>query len=34
MQTYFCDTEAPWQKGGIENAIGRFAPSTAQKNPL
>jgi IS30 family transposase len=24
MQTYFCDTQAPWQKGGIENAIGRL----------
>jgi transposase, IS30 family len=24
MQTYFCDTRAPWQKGGIENAIGRL----------
>lgn len=24
MPTYFCDTHAPWQKGGIENAIGRL----------
>ena len=24
MQTYFCDPHAPWQKGGIENAIGRM----------
>lgn len=24
MQTYFCDTHAPWQKGGVENAIGRL----------
>jgi transposase, IS30 family len=24
MQTYFCDTKAPWQKGGIENAIARL----------
>ncbi len=24
IQTYFCDPHAPWQKGGIENAIGRF----------
>ena len=24
MQTYFCDARAPWQKGGIENAIGRL----------
>lgn len=24
MNTYFCDVKAPWQKGGIENAIGRL----------
>jgi transposase, IS30 family len=24
MATYFCDPHAPWQKGGIENAIGRL----------
>ena len=24
MQTYFCEKHAPWQKGGIENAIGRL----------
>lgn len=24
MQTYFCNTHSPWQKGGIENAIGRM----------
>src|ERR1700722_20350595 len=24
MQTYFCDAHAPWQKGGIENSIGRL----------
>ena len=23
-QTFFCDTHSPWQKGGIENAIGRM----------
>jgi IS30 family transposase len=22
--TFFCDVHAPWQKGGIENAIGRL----------
>src|SRR4051812_25060425 len=26
MKTFFCDPHAPWQKGGIENAIGRYAP--------
>ena len=24
IQTFFCDTHAPWQKGGVENAIGRL----------
>lgn len=24
LPTYFCDTRAPWQKGGVENAVGRF----------
>ena len=23
IATWFCDTHSPWQKGGIENAIGR-----------
>jgi IS30 family transposase len=24
IQTFFCDSHSPWQKGGIENAIGRM----------
>src|SRR6187402_343856 len=24
LQTYFCDFHSPWQKGGVENAIGRL----------
>jgi IS30 family transposase len=24
VQTFFCDPHAPWQKGGVENAIGRL----------
>ncbi|MGD7273831.1 IS30 family transposase, partial [Ralstonia pseudosolanacearum] len=24
IKTFFCDPHAPWQKGGIENAIGRM----------
>lgn len=24
LQTYFCDPHAPWQKGTVENAIGRL----------
>jgi len=24
LQTFFCEPHSPWQKGGVENAIGRF----------
>jgi IS30 family transposase len=24
LKTFFCDPHAPWQKGGVENAIGRI----------
>lgn len=24
IKTYFCDPRSPWQKGGVENAIGRI----------
>jgi IS30 family transposase len=24
VQTFFCDAHSPWQKGGVENAIGRL----------
>ncbi|HEX2632695.1 MAG TPA: IS30 family transposase [Bradyrhizobium sp.] len=24
VQTFFCDPHSPWQKGGVENAIGRL----------
>ena len=24
IKTYFCDPHSPWQKGGVENAIGRL----------
>jgi transposase, IS30 family len=24
VETFFCDTHSPWQKGGVENAIGRL----------
>ena len=24
LGTFFCDTRSPWQKGGVENAIGRL----------
>ena len=24
LDTFFCDPRAPWQKGGVENAVGRL----------
>lgn len=34
IATYFCDSHAPWQKGGIENAIGRLRRSLPRKADL
>jgi IS30 family transposase len=34
IQTYFCDTQSPWQKGGVENAIGRLRRSLPRKTNL
>ena len=34
MQTFFCDTHSPWQKGGIENAIGRLRRLLPRKTDL
>ncbi|HUU45517.1 MAG TPA: IS30 family transposase [Acidobacteriota bacterium] len=34
IQTFFCDTHAPWQKGGIENAIGRMRRHLPRKTDL
>ncbi len=34
IQTYFCDPYAPWQKGGIENAIGRARRFIPRKTDL
>jgi transposase, IS30 family len=34
MATYFCDPHAPWQKGGIENAIGRMRRALPRKTDL
>lgn len=34
MATYFCDPHAPWQKGGIENAIGRMRRFLPRKTDL
>ena len=34
LLTYFCDFHAPWQKGGIENAIGRLRRRLPRKTNL
>lgn len=34
IQTYFCDPHAPWQKGGVENAIGRLRRWLPRKTNL
>jgi IS30 family transposase len=34
MATFFCDPHAPWQKGGIENAIGRMRRLIPRKTDL
>lgn len=33
-KTFFCDTHSPWQKGGIENAIGRLRRYLPRKTNL
>ena len=34
IQTFFCDTHSPWQKGGVENAIGRLRRYLPRKTSL
>ena len=34
IETYFCDTYSPWQKGGVENAIGRMRWFLPRKTDL
>ena len=34
IQTFFCDPHSPWQKGGVENAIGRLRRSLPRKTNL
>jgi IS30 family transposase len=34
IKTWFCDTHSPWQKGGIENAIGRLRRLLPRKTNL
>jgi IS30 family transposase len=33
-ETFFCDPHSPWQKGGVENAIGRLRRSLPRKTDL
>lgn len=34
IHTFFCDTHSPWQKGGVENAIGRMRRVLPRKTDL
>ena len=34
IETFFCDPYAPWQKGGVENAIGRLRRPLPRKTDL
>lgn len=34
LRTFFCDTHSPWQKGGVENAIGRMRRFLPRKTDL
>jgi IS30 family transposase len=34
IKTFFCDPHAPWQKGGVENAIGRLRRDLPRKTNL
>ena len=34
LDTFFCDTHSPWQKGGVENAIGRLRRALPRKTDL
>ena len=34
IEAFFCDPRAPWQKGGVENAIGRLRRGLPRKTDL
>ena len=34
VETFFCDPHAPWQKGGVENAIGRLRRALPRSTEL
>ena len=34
VETFFCDVRSPWQKGGVENAIGRLRRELPRRTDL
>jgi len=34
VETFFCNPHSPWQKGGVENAIGRLRRTLPRKTNL
>ena len=34
LETFFCDVRSPWQKGGVENRIGRLRRFLPRKTDL
>ncbi len=34
VKTWFCDTHSPWQKGGVENSIGRLRRRLPRKTDI
>lgn len=34
IKTFFCDTHSPWQKGGVENSIGRIRRFLPRKTDI
>lgn len=34
VETFFCDPHSPWQKGGVENSIGRLRRGLPRKTDL
>jgi len=34
VETFFCDPHSPWQKGGVENTVGRLRRSLPRKTDL
>ena len=34
IETFFCDPHSPWQKGGVENSIGRLRRMLPRKTDI